>query len=99
MSHLFAAGAPPSLAVLAANHPSHHNIVAVVMHRVLDAVASGFGWWIGRSLAEQLGNGGVAAVALTSGPLWLINRATGGSVIRLWRAIIRPQLRGPGLRL
>ncbi|GAA2401504.1 hypothetical protein [Mycolicibacterium llatzerense] len=99
MIHLFAAGAQPSLTVLAASHSTHHNIVTDVVHWVLHAVASGFGWWAGRNLAEQLGLGGIAAVVLAAGVLWLINRATGGAVTRLWRPKIGHRTESSTIRL
>ncbi|MFL0243174.1 hypothetical protein [Mycobacterium sp. SMC-17] len=88
MIHLFAAGVHQSLAVLVADHRTHHTIVTDAVHGALQAVVNSFSWWIGRSLTERLGLGGIATVILTAGVLGLITRATAGPVTRLWRSTI-----------
>lgn len=71
-----------------ASHSGHHSWWSDLAHTAAHSAASGAGWWAGRSLAAQLGLGGIAALLIAVAVLWAVNRYTAGGVVRLWRSTV-----------
>ena len=61
-----------------ASHSGHHSWWSDLAHTAAHSAASGAGWWAGRSLAAQLGLGGIAALLIAVAVLWAVNRYTAG---------------------